>query len=64
LRADPELQSSIVFVMTTSMAEEDRFRAYDKNIVGYVLKSSTAHSFIEAVTMLEHYWRVVEFPER
>jgi len=64
LRADPELQSSIVFVMTTSMAEEDRFRAYDKNIAGYVLKSSTAHSFIEAVTMLEHYWRVVEFPER
>jgi len=62
LRADPELQSSIVFVMTTSMAEEDRFRAYDKNIAGYVLKSTPAHSFIEAVTMLEHYWRVVELP--
>jgi CheY-like chemotaxis protein len=64
LRQDPDLQSSIVFVMTTSMAEEDRFRAYDKNIAGYVLKSTPAHSFIEAVIMLDHYWRVVEFPEQ
>jgi CheY-like chemotaxis protein len=63
LRRDPELHSSLVFVMTTSTAEEDRFRAYDKNIAGYVLKSSPAHSFIEAVTMLDHYWRVIEFPE-
>ncbi len=63
LRADPALRSSIVFVMTTSTAEEDRFRAYNKNIAGYVLKSSAAHTFIEAVTMLDHYWRVIEFPE-
>jgi CheY-like chemotaxis protein len=63
LRRDPELHSSLVFVMTTSTAEEDRFRAYDKNIAGYVLKSSAVHSFIEAVTMLDHYWRVIEFPE-
>jgi len=64
LRKEPDLRSSIVFVMTTSAAEEDRARAYDKCISGYVLKHSTAHSFIDAVTMLEHYWRVVEFPEQ
>jgi CheY-like chemotaxis protein len=64
LRKDPDLRLSIVFVMTTSAAEEDRARAYDKCISGYVLKHSAAHSFIEAVTMLEHYWRVIEFPER
>jgi CheY-like chemotaxis protein len=64
LRKDPELQRSIVFVMTTSTAEEDRFRAYNRNVAGYVLKTSAAHSFIEAVTMLDHYWRVIEFPEQ
>jgi CheY-like chemotaxis protein len=64
LRGDPELQRSIVFVMTTSAAEEDRIRAYDKCIAGYVLKHSAGHTFIDAMTMLEHYWRVVEFPER
>ena len=64
LRKDPDLKRSIVFVMTTSAAEEDRARAYDKCISGYVLKHSPAHSFIDAVTMLEHYWRVIEFPEQ
>ena len=62
LRRDPELQQALVFVMTTSSAEEDRFRAYDQHVAGYMLKHSPAHSFIDALMMLEHYWRVVEFP--
>jgi CheY-like chemotaxis protein len=62
LRKDTALRSSIVFVMTTSAAEEDRVRAYSKCISGYLLKHSSAHTFLETVTMLEHYWRVIEFP--
>ena len=62
LRADPELHRSVVFVMTTSAAEDDRARAYSKNVAGYVLKHDPGRSFIEAVSMLEHYWRVIEFP--
>lgn len=64
LRKDPDLRRTIVFVMTTSAAEEDRVRAYNKCIAGYVLKHSPAHTFLDAVTMLEHYWRIIEFPER
>ena len=63
LRRDTQLQRSIVFVMTTSADEEDRFRAYDQHVAGYVLKHSAARSFLDALTMLEHYWRVVEFPD-
>ena len=63
IRKDPELQRSVVFVMTTSAAEEDRFKAYNMNVAGYVLKHSPGHTFMEAVSMLEHYWRVIEFPE-
>jgi CheY-like chemotaxis protein len=63
LRADPDLKRSVVFVMTTSAAEEDRIRAYNKCIAGYVLKHSPAHTFLEAVTMLKNYWRIIEFPE-
>ena len=63
LRKDPELHSSVVFVMTTSADEQDRISAYEKNIAGYVLKHSVAHSFMDAISMLEHYWRVVELPE-
>lgn len=62
LRCDDALHSTLVFVMTTSGAEEDRARAYDMNVAGYVLKHRPGQSFLEAISMLEHYWRVIEFP--
>lgn len=64
IRKDPKLHSSVVFVMTTSAAEEDRVKAYDRNVAGYVLKHSPGRSFLDAVAMLEHYWRIVELPEK
>jgi CheY-like chemotaxis protein len=63
LRRDPHLQRSIVFVMTTSATEEDRFRAYERHVAGYVLKHSPARTFLDSLMMLEHYWRVIEFPD-
>ncbi len=62
LRADPLLRRSLVFVMTTSSAEEDRVRAYDKNIAGYMLKHVPGQGFLDSIAMLQHYWRVIEFP--
>jgi CheY-like chemotaxis protein len=62
VRGDPALRSTLIFVMTTSAADEDRMRAYDKNVAGYVLKHSVGQNFLESISMLEHYWRVIEFP--
>jgi CheY-like chemotaxis protein len=62
LRCDPDLRCTVVFVMTTSAAEEDRMRAYDKNVAGYVLKHRPGATFLDSISMLEHYWRVIEFP--
>ena len=62
VREDPEHHGAIVFVLTTSSAEEDRIKSYDKNVAGYMLKSNAGDTFIKALSMLEHYWRVVEFP--
>jgi CheY-like chemotaxis protein len=62
LRADPDLHRTIVFVMTTSSAEEDRAKAYDQHVNGYVMKYQSGQTFLEAISMLEAYWRVVEFP--
>ena len=47
VRKDPELRDSVIFVMTTSAAEEDSTRAYDKNVAGYVLKHNPGRSFLE-----------------
>ena len=63
LRKDPDLHRCVVFVMTTSADERDRMRAYDKNVAGYVLKHDLGRSFLDAIAMLQHYWRVVELPD-
>jgi CheY-like chemotaxis protein len=62
LRKDEDLKKSIVFVMTTSGAEEDKVKVYNLGVAGYILKSNPANAFLEATALLHVYWRVVEFP--
>jgi len=62
LRSDAALQDVVVFVLTTSSADADRVAAYRLNIAGYMVKSDLSSDFLRVVTMLEHFWRVVEFP--
>jgi CheY-like chemotaxis protein len=62
LRKDEELKKSIVFIMTTSDADEDKAKAYDLGVAGYILKSNPANAFLETAALLDIYWRVVEFP--
>lgn len=62
IRNDEALRETIVFVLTTSQADEDRVEAYRLNVAGYIIKSDPATSLLSAVDMLDHYWKVVEFP--
>ena len=62
VRKDDELKKSIVFIMTTSNADEDKVAAYNLGVAGYILKSNPANAFLEATALLDTYWRVVEFP--
>ncbi len=63
IRADDDLKAAVVFMITTSKTEEDKARAYGHNIAGYIVKQDPANTFLQAVSMLEHYWKIVEFPE-
>jgi len=63
IRADEDLKSTIVFMITTSKDEEDKTRAYAQNVAGYIVKRDPANTFLQAVALLEHYWKIVEFPE-
>ncbi len=62
LRADPALHRSIVFVLTTSNSDEDRFEAYNGHVAGYILKSRAGEDFLEVTKLLRSYWRIIEFP--
>lgn len=62
LRADPELKSTTVVVLTTSDEERDKVKAYDLNVAGYILKPVTLAAFIEIMAALNKYWSVNELP--
>ncbi len=63
LRADEQLRDSIVFVVTTSRAEEDKAKAYALNVAGYIVKANQLDGFLGWVAMLRDYWTVVELPK-
>jgi len=62
VRKDADLKRSVVFVLTTSDADEHKAEAYDLGVAGYILKGNPANAFLEATSLLETYWRVIEFP--
>jgi CheY-like chemotaxis protein len=64
LRGDENLKNNVVFVLTTSKDDEDKFAAYSQNIAGYILKENLQDGFDELVKLLDHYWRIVELPDR
>ena len=62
LREDEQLKTSIVFVLTSSDDDRDKAAAYDKQIAGYMVKSRAGEDFVDLIQLLDHYWRIVEFP--
>lgn len=62
IRNNPKYASSVVFVLTTSKADEDMISSYKKNIAGYFLKSAAGDEFLEIVHLLHGYWKIVHFP--
>ncbi|MBL4621730.1 MAG: response regulator [Immundisolibacteraceae bacterium] len=62
LRKDPALRSTVVFVLTTSDDDKDKVAAYNENIAGYVVKNKLDTGFDDLLQLLDHYWRLVEFP--
>ncbi len=64
IRESDEFRDSIVFVLTTSNDEQDKIDAYDLNVAGYMLKTDMGTSFQRAISLIDNYWKVVEFPER
>ena len=64
IRQSEHCRDSIVFMLTTSNDEQDKIDAYDLNVAGYMLKTDMGTSFTRAISLIDNYWKVVEFPER
>ena len=63
IKADPELRSIPVIILTTSQAEEEVLRAYDLGASSFITKPVLFESMIEIVKSLGEYWfEIVELP--
>ena len=61
-RNDPQLESNVIFVLTTIKDDEDKLAAYKHHVAGYIVKEKLDEGFEQLVKMLDHYWRLVELP--
>lgn len=62
LRADPDLKSTTVVVLTTSNDTRDKVDAYNLNVAGYLTKPVTFGNFVDLMVTLNKYWTLVELP--
>ncbi len=62
LRADPELKPISVYILSTSNDDRDRVLAYNQNVAGYIIKPLSLENYVEAISVLNSYWRLIEMP--
>jgi CheY-like chemotaxis protein len=59
---NPEIRDAVVFILTTSKAEEDRTQAYKEHVAGYIVKPDYALGLSKVVKMLKAYDEAVDYP--
>ena len=62
LREDPDLHKMIVFVLTTSNADQDKLEAYEHHVAGYLLKTDAGVDFLNVLQIVERFQISVQFP--
>jgi len=63
IKADPDLRSIPVIVLTTSSADEDVVRSYNLGVSSYIEKPVTFEKLVKVVESLGRYWfEIVKFP--
>jgi CheY-like chemotaxis protein len=63
IKADPELRSIPVVVLTTSRTEDEINRTYDLGANSFMAKPVTFESLVQAMAAVTNYWfQIVELP--
>jgi CheY-like chemotaxis protein len=61
-KADPDLKTIPIVVLTSSREEQDLVRSYHSGTNAYVVKPVDFHEFVQAVKELGLFWTVVNHP--
>jgi two-component system response regulator len=63
IKADPELRSIPIVVLTTSKAEQDIVKTYDLGVNSFITKPVTFAGLVDAMAVFSRYWlEIVELP--
>jgi CheY-like chemotaxis protein len=63
IKADPNLRTIPIIVLTTSKAEEDILKSYDLGVNSFIVKPVTFDSLVNIVKQLGSYWfELVQLP--
>lgn len=63
IKADPQLKSIPVVVLTTSKAEEDIERAYNLGANSFIVKPVSFDGLVKSLSVATEYWfQIVELP--
>lgn len=64
IKADPDLRSIPVVVLTTSKSDRDIFQTYDLGVSGYVTKPVTFLGLVDVMKSIGDYWfHIVQLPK-
>ncbi len=65
IKADPDLHSIPIIVLTTSSAEEDITRTYDLGVNSFITKPVTFEGLVDVIKKTGWYWlQIVELPKQ
>ena len=65
IKADPDLKTIPVIVLTTSDADQDVWKAYDSGVNSYITKPVDLDQFIRIFRTIEEFWlTIVKLPVR
>ncbi|NJN16489.1 MAG: response regulator [Oscillochloris sp.] len=60
IRKDKDLRALPVVILTTSDDDQDKIRAYNLNVAGYIVKPVTFTAFADTMATLNTYWTISE----
>ena len=62
LRGDDKLKRTVVFVLSTSAREQDKARAYNEQVAGYMVKAAVGPQFAQLAKFIEKYTATQKLP--
>ena len=62
VRADARLSRTVVFILSTSGRDQDRMRAYDDHVAGYMVKSSLGPQYAHLAEFIRKYAHTQQLP--